>query len=58
MFLPTSVKVRPPSRLTWTLPSSVPAHTMPGTTGDSDNETIVLGVVPAAVDRQQVPVPD
>ena len=42
MFLPTSVKVRPPSRLTCTLPSSVPAHTTPGTTGDSDNETIVL----------------
>src|SRR5258705_13915825 len=42
MFLPTSVKVMPPSRLIWTLPSSVPAHTTPGITGDSDTAMIVL----------------
>src|ERR1041384_8424806 len=42
MFLPTSVNVSPPSRLTWRLPSSVPAHTTPGSTGDSDTEMIVL----------------
>src|SRR5580765_2678292 len=32
----------PPSRLTCRLPSSVPAHTMPGMTGDSAIEMIVL----------------
>src|SRR3954463_14597991 len=32
----------PPSRLTCRLPSSVPAHTMPGITGDSEIEMIVL----------------
>ena len=42
MFLPTSVNVAPPSRLTWRLPSSVPAHTTPGTTGDSETAMIVL----------------
>src|SRR5690348_15199705 len=40
-FLPTSVKVRPPSRLTCRLPSSVPAQTTPGMTGDSDTAMIV-----------------
>jgi hypothetical protein len=33
--------VAPPSRLTWRLPSSVPAHTTPGITGDSANAVIV-----------------
>ena len=42
MFFPTSVKVAPPSRLTCRRPSSVPAHTMPGITGDSLTEMIVL----------------
>ena len=42
MFLPTSVNVAPPSRLTCTLPSSVPAQTTPGSTGDSETEMIVL----------------
>src|SRR3954452_14521630 len=41
-FLPTSVKVMPPSRLTCRLPSSVPAQTTPGITGDSEIEMIVL----------------
>ena len=42
MFLPTSVNVFPPSTLTWRLPSSVPAQTTPGCTGDSLIEMIVL----------------
>src|SRR3954453_4057577 len=41
-FLPTSVNVSPPSRLTCRFPSSVPAHTTPGITGDSAIETMVL----------------
>ena len=41
MFLPTSVNVTPPSRLTCTFPSSVPAHTTPRDTGDSDTAMIV-----------------
>src|SRR5438034_6866310 len=41
-FLPTSVKFVPPSRLTCRFPSSVPAHTTPGSTGDSEIEMIVL----------------
>src|SRR5215831_9562401 len=41
-FLPTSVKFDPPSRLTCRFPSSVPAQTMPGMTGDSEIEMIVL----------------
>src|SRR5215813_8825912 len=41
-FLPTSVNVRPPSRLTCRLPSSVPAHTTPGITGDSLTAMMVL----------------
>ena len=41
-FLPTSVNVRPPSRLTCTLPSSVPAQTTPGMNGDSETAMIVL----------------
>src|SRR4029079_12897400 len=39
---PTSVNVAPESRLTCTFPSSVPAHTTPGRTGDSEIEMIVL----------------
>src|SRR5258708_11753573 len=31
----TFFHVKPPSRLIWRLPSLVPAHTIPGTTGDS-----------------------
>src|SRR5262249_11160417 len=42
MFLPTSVNVSAPSRLTCRLPSSVPAHTTPGMTGDSLTAMIVL----------------
>ena len=42
MFFPTSVNVTPPSRLTCRLPSSVPAHTTPGITGDSEIAVIVL----------------
>ena len=42
MFFPTSVNVAPPSLLTCRLPSSVPAQTTPGSTGDSDTEMIVL----------------
>src|SRR3954466_11630701 len=42
MALPTSVNVVPESWLTCTLPSSVPAHTTPGSTGDSEIEMIVL----------------
>src|SRR5262245_52921386 len=42
MFFPTSVHVCPPSRLTCRLPSSVPAHTTPGITGDSEIVMIVL----------------
>src|ERR1019366_766669 len=42
MLRPTSVKLTPPSRLTCTFPSSVPAHTTPGITGDSEIEMIVL----------------
>src|SRR5207247_1204598 len=38
----TSVNVAPASRLTCRFPSSVPAHTTPGITGDSDTEMIVL----------------
>src|SRR5689334_408614 len=41
-FLPTSVNVRPPSRLTCRLPSSVPAQTTPGITGDSLTAMMVL----------------
>src|SRR6185437_1247107 len=41
-FFPTSVNVSPPSRLTWRLPSSVPAQTTPGISGDSETEMIVL----------------
>src|SRR6185437_435223 len=41
MFLPTSVKVAPPSRLNWRLPSSVPTQTTPVVTGDSEMDTIV-----------------
>src|SRR5262245_35979840 len=41
-FLPTSVNVTPPSRLTCRFPSSVPAHTMPGRIGDSEIAMIVL----------------
>src|SRR5882757_3996513 len=41
-FFPTSVNVTPPSRLTCTFPSSVPTHTTPGITGDSETETMVL----------------
>ena len=42
MAFPTSVNVAPASRLTCTFPSSVPAHTTPGITGDSETEMIVL----------------
>src|SRR5207253_7970583 len=41
-FFPTSVNVTPASLLTCRFPSSVPAHTTPGITGDSDIEMIVL----------------
>src|SRR5581483_10188520 len=34
-FLPTSTNVDPPSRLSCRFPSSVPAQTTPGRTGDS-----------------------
>src|ERR1019366_1827111 len=36
MFFPTSANVAPLSVLTWRFPSSVPAHTTPGITGDSE----------------------
>ena len=42
MFFPTSVNVTPASVLTWRFPSSVPAHTTPGITGDSEIAVIVL----------------
>src|SRR5215208_595734 len=45
MFFPTSVNVAPLSRLTWRLPSSVPAHTTPRATGDSDTAMMVLYAV-------------
>ena len=52
MFLPTSVNVAPPSRLTCRFPSSVPAHTTPGITGDSEMLMIVLYAVDAVVLRE------
>ena len=42
MFSPTSVQLAPPSRLTWMLPSSVPTHSSPGTSGDSVSDTAAL----------------
>src|SRR5579862_2936786 len=40
-FAATFVNVAPSSRLTSRLPSSVPAHTTPGITGDSESAVIV-----------------
>ena len=51
MFFPTSVNVTPLSRLTCRLPSSVPTHTTPRATGDSEMEMIVLyDVLPSFFD--------
>ena len=42
-MLPTTFfQLAPPSRLTWTLPSLVPTHSTPGTTGDSLIVTMLL----------------
>ena len=37
----TSCQVLPPSRVTWTRPSSLPAQSTPGSTGDSAKAKIV-----------------
>src|SRR5512145_1222936 len=52
----TLVQVRPPLRVTWMLPSSVPAHTRPGTSGDSAIVKMVAWVSALVTSRVRPPL--